>query len=66
MGTGCWWCPRVANDGKKAHAKARREGRSMKPPKPYVAYADGTKREINEDEQVMLRRRKALPFRRLQ
>jgi hypothetical protein len=38
----------------------------MKPPKPYVAYADGTKREINEDEQVMLRRRKALPFRRLQ
>ena len=65
-GYGLLVVPQVANDGKKAHAKARREGRSMKPPKPYVAYADGTKREINEDEQVMLRRRKALPFRRLQ
>ena len=35
-------------------------------PKPYVAYADGTKRDLNDDEEVMMRRRKVMPFRRLQ
>jgi hypothetical protein len=32
---------------------------------PWVAYPDGTKREINEDEKVMFERRKISPFRRI-
>jgi len=58
--------PLADDNGKKARARAKREGRSIKPPEPYVAYADGTKRDLNEDEEVMMRRRKVMPFRRLQ
>jgi hypothetical protein len=32
---------------------------------PWVAYPDGTKREINEDEKVMFERRKISPVRRI-
>ena len=65
-GYGLLVTPLVNDNGKKAHARAKREGRSLKPPKPYVAYADGTKRDLNDDEEVMMRRRKVMPFRRLQ
>ena len=65
-GYGLLVVPLADDNGKKARARAKREGRSIKPPKPYVAYADGTKRDLNEDEEVMMRRRKVMPFRRLQ
>ena len=65
-GYGLLVVPLADDNGKKARARAKREGRSIKPPEPYVAYADGTKRDLNEDEEVMMRRRKVMPFRRLQ
>ena len=63
-GWGLMVIPMVENNSKKVNKRAKREGWSNVPEKPYVAYPDGTKRDINEDEKEMFRRRTIRPYRR--
>ena len=64
-GYGLMVIPMVNDDSKKAHARARREGRVIRPERPYVASRDGTRRALNEDEEIMLRRRRSKPRRKI-
>ena len=63
-GWGLMVIPIVTDNSKKTNRQMRRAGLSNVAPKPYVAYPDGTKRDINDDEKEMFRRRKIKPFRR--
>ena len=64
-GWGLMVIPLTGDNSSKAKARAKREGKVMVGEKPYVAYADGTRREINADEEEMFRRRKIRPARKL-
>jgi hypothetical protein len=37
----------------------------IRPERPYVASRDGTRRALNEDEEIMLRRRRSKPRRKI-
>ena len=63
-GWGLMVVPMVESNSKKTHARAKREGWTVQPDAPFVAYPDGTKREINDDEKVMFARRRNRPVRK--
>ena len=64
-GWGLMVVPMVESNSKKTHARAKREGWRVEADEPYVAYPDGTRREVNDDEKVMFQRRKSRPFRKI-
>lgn len=64
-GWGLMVIPMVESNSTKTRARAKREGWRNKPEKPYVAFPDGSRRDVNGDEEVMLRRRKPRPFRKI-
>jgi hypothetical protein len=63
-GWGLMVVPMVESNSKKTHARAKREGWTVQADAPFVAYPDGTKREINDDEKVMFARRRNRPVRK--
>ncbi len=63
-GWGLMVVPMAESKSKKTHARAKREGWTVQADAPFVAYPDGTKREINDDEKVMFARRRNRPVRK--
>jgi hypothetical protein len=63
-GWGLMVIPMVEDNSKKAHKRAKKEGWKNEPDAPYVAYPDGSKRDINEDEKEMFKRRTIRPYRK--
>jgi len=64
-GWGLMVIPMVESQSKKVLARAKREGKVIAAERPYVAFKDGTRRPINDDEEEMFRRRKIRPFRKI-